>query len=338
MMRKSLLRAYSVLLIFVMLPLLLFSGCGLLERLEAVGAGYEKLEDRIFSVSLNSAARELFGAINSGDAQAVSAMVSGADEDSAERLVSLFGKISGYRIREESRHGKIRVCLLRAEGDNGVIRARLVFDESGNDGEDPRFRMIEAASGEDFAAEGFCFSADTENSGIFFPRPSGNAGCTKHPALDRLNCPEDYDLYDQYHELGASYLQSVVSCLENRDPEGLKNLFSTQILNSGTLAGVEAFMEGYKGKTLGWKTSGSYAAVIGDNADEYDEEGKRVPAAESDRREHLKAMFAVTADSGDYDITLSVWVKNDPEPYRFGLEGIKLTDGSGGVYILGAAV
>ena len=111
-MRNKLLRLFAFIQIFVLLPLLF--GCALIDRLEAVGAGYEEIDGKIYAVPLNAAARRLYDAINSGDAESVSALIYGADADSARRLTELFGKISGYRI---SRYAYDRLAAGLAEYD-----------------------------------------------------------------------------------------------------------------------------------------------------------------------------------------------------------------------------
>lgn len=305
----------------------LFVSCGFIDRLEAVGAGYDAAEEGMYSAPLNAAAREFSAAVNSRDPDRLSSLISGSDYDSAQRLISLLDGMIGYRIREESRSAGVCVCLMRADCGAGTVRLRIIFDEKNDPSSEPVFLSVEAADESDFRGEGFSFSSDTEIRGISFPVSAEKGSFKAHPSFDRDFCSEDYRQYDQYHELAAAYLQAVVKCLDSYDADGLFELFSTQARSYIDISDMEQIVSVCDGPAVEWTTSGSYVTVSGKDIDEYNGRGERVVSVESDRHERVKAVFDLRTGSADYKVTLSVWAVNDPEPYRIGLEGIRIAGG-----------
>ena len=316
---------FASLLIFLvfLVPAPLLSGCAFTDRLEEIGAGYGEMDERIYSIPLNAAARRLMSALGDGGADAA-ALIAGADEASCARLAEMMDGMTSYRLREEERSSGVIVCLAHALLPSGGVRMRLLYDT-----EKDIFRSVEAAADDVFSSKGFCFSPDCDLSGIYFPEADGSLSAPILPAFDGQNSPDEKWSYDSYHEIAAGYLQAVERCLSSGDSDGMRSLFSIQSRGSigdGEISDlISAFGDGWSS----WRTDGSLVTSSGAVCDEYDESGRRTESFESDMKEHIRAVFGIEGSSVK-TVTLSLWPRNDPEPYRIGLEGIRieLTDGT----------
>ncbi|MCR5262879.1 MAG: hypothetical protein K6D94_03320 [Clostridiales bacterium] len=321
MMRKTI--APLLLLAAIAVHASFLPGCAAIDRLEEIGAGYEDMEERIYSLPLNSAARRLMSALSAGDLPTAASMIRESDGESVSRLSDMLGGECSYRLREEERTNGVTVCLMRTVGGSSAVRMRLLFDP--DDSAVP-FLAVEAAYEDDYLSPGFFFSAGAGARGVSFPSPDGEAGIPEIPSLDRENCPEDWRGYDSYHEAAAAYMQAVWDRLSSGGEE-IRSLFSVQTNRTAGSDEIDGLISLFGEGWSSWRTDGSLVTASGAVCDEYDENGVRQLSEESDAREHIRAVFKAVYGSGDMTVSLSIWVKDDPEPYRVGLEGVKLEFG-----------
>ena len=316
---------FASLLIFLvfLVPAPLLSGCAFTDRLEEIGAGYGEMDERIYSIPLNAAARRLMSALGDGGTDAA-ALIAGADKASCARLAEMMDGMTSYRLREEERSSGVIVCLAHAVLPSGGVRMRLLYDT-----EKDIFRSVEAAADDVFGSKGFCFSPECDLSGIYFPEADDSLSVPILPTFDGQNSPYEKWDYDAYHECAAGYLQAVERYLSSGDSDGMRALFSIQSQNSVTDGAISDLISAFGDGWSSWRTDGSLVTSSGAVCDEYDESGRRTESLESDMKEHIRAVFGIEGSSVK-TVTHSLWPRNDPEPYRIGQEGIRieLTDGT----------